>query len=373
MPKRPDRRPLARGDRPDLHRARRVRRQAVPRRPASKRFIGRRRTAAPPTSTGPLHNEIPAPNRDDRQQHPVAGRLQPGALRGHVLQPDGGVLRDPVLGPLHHRRRRDRVGQGALQRGALRSQLLRQHRLRHQQGAGARRAGHVGRQQAAPDRRSSHDAAADPRLPDDLRRRGPLRHRRRRRLQRARRRHRPLPDRARRRRRGRWRPEPGHRRHLEPPVRAPTCSRRPARRRRQRRHQRRHSSSSALVPEQPDRHVGLRLHRAARERRSGRLRPRVRPRPRPAGPLRHLRQHRRRREQHGVLDPDVLRRQHRRRRPRRHRRRPDRHGRLGAADARLARRRRATRARSTRGAVRRDARRGPRPEHPGHQEAVRRW
>ena len=39
------------------------------------------------------------------------------------------------------------------------------------------------------------------------------------------------------------------------------------------------------------------------------------------GPLRHLRQHRRRREQHRVLDPDVLRRQHRRRQPRRHRRR----------------------------------------------------
>ena len=95
--------------------------------------------------------------------------------------------------------------------------------------------------------------------------------------------------------------------------------------------------SQQLGPEQPDRHVGLRLHRPARERRPGRLRPRVRPRPRPAGPLRHLGQHRRCREQHGVLDPDVLRRQHRRRRPRRHRRQPDRHGRLGAADPRVAR------------------------------------
>ena len=52
------------------------------------------------------------------------------------------------------------------------------------------------------------------------------------------------------------------------------------------------------VPEQPDRRVGQRLHDPARERRPERLRARVRPRPRPAGPLRHLRQHRRRREHH---------------------------------------------------------------------------
>ena len=50
----------------------------------------------------------------------------------------------------------------------------------------------------------------------------------------------------------------------------------------------------------------------------------------------------------GVLDPDVLGRQHRRRQPRRHRRRTDRPRRLGAVPARLAQRRRAARARSTR-------------------------
>ncbi len=93
-------------------------------------------------------------------------------------------------------------------------------------------------------------------------------------------------------------------------------------------------------PEQPDGHLGRRLHDPARERRPRRLRARVRPRPRPAGPLRHLRQHRWRGEQHRLLDADVLRRQHRRRRPQRHRRRADRHGHVGEAPARLARLRR---------------------------------
>ena len=132
-----------------------------------------------------------------------------------------------------------------------------------------------------------------------------------------------------------------HRSGRQPP------GRRPPGRRRGHRLATAASSAATLVPEQPDRHVGLRLHDAAGERRPRRLRARVRPRPRTARPLRHLRQHRRRGEQHRVLDPDVLRRQHRRRRPRRHRRRADRHGRMGAAPARLARPARAARARST--------------------------
>ncbi len=45
-----------------------------------------------------------------------------------------------------------------------------------------------------------------------------------------------------------------------------------------------------------------RLHRRAGERRRRRLLARVRPRPRPAGPLRHLGQHRRRRELDRLLD-----------------------------------------------------------------------
>ena len=68
-----------------------------------------------------------------RQQHRLAGRLQPGALPGPVLLAPartgvaGEVLREAVLGPLLGRRRGLRLGQGPLQRGPLRLQLLRQH------------------------------------------------------------------------------------------------------------------------------------------------------------------------------------------------------------------------------------------------------
>ena len=52
---------------------------------------------------GPLHNEIPQPepavDNSTLWQADYAG-----PLRGHVLQPDGGVLRDAVLGPLLGRR-----------------------------------------------------------------------------------------------------------------------------------------------------------------------------------------------------------------------------------------------------------------------------
>ena len=99
----PDGRPVPRGDRPDLHRARRVRRRAVPETPP-KGSIGPPPDGSTTDVTGPLHNEIPRAEPRDRQQHAVAGGLRPRALRGHVLQPDAGVLRDPVLGPLHHRR-----------------------------------------------------------------------------------------------------------------------------------------------------------------------------------------------------------------------------------------------------------------------------
>ena len=60
------------------------------------------------------------------------------------------------------------------------------------------------------------------------------------------------------------------------------------------------------VRRHPDRQqqlLGRQVHHPARERRGGRVHPRVRPRPRPAGPLRHLR----RRERHRLLDADVLR------------------------------------------------------------------
>ena len=51
------------------------------------------RTAAPPTFDGSAAQQIPAPDRAVDNSHPVAGRLQPGPLRQHVLQPDGEVLR----------------------------------------------------------------------------------------------------------------------------------------------------------------------------------------------------------------------------------------------------------------------------------------
>ena len=54
----------------------------------------RRAAAQPDPRARPAH----------RQLHAVAARLQPGALRGHVLQPDGEVLRAPVLRPLLRRR-----------------------------------------------------------------------------------------------------------------------------------------------------------------------------------------------------------------------------------------------------------------------------
>ena len=180
--------------------------------------------------------------------------------------------------------------------------------------------------------------AADPGVPRHVRRVGSLRLRRRRELRRARRLHRPLPDRPRRRRRGRGRPALGHRRDLEPPLVRQPPGRRPARAHRRRRRLERRRSSGALVPNNPTGVWVGDYTDPAGERRARRVRARVRPRPRSAGPLRHVGQHRRRRELDRLLDADVLGRQHRRRRARRDRRRPDRPRRVGEVPARLARR-----------------------------------
>ena len=178
----------ARGHRPDLRRARRVRRRALPR-PALLRH--------PERSTSPTRSRSASTGRCTTRSPSRTGRVDNstlwqadydrGALRGHVLQPDGGVLRAPVLRSLHGRRRRHRVGEGALQPGALRPRLLRhpagrtRHDLRLDQGAGPRRPGRLG---AEPARRRPDDGA-DPGLPEDVRRPGPLRHRRRRQLRRS--------------------------------------------------------------------------------------------------------------------------------------------------------------------------------------------
>ena len=158
--------------------------------------------------------------------------------------------------------------------------------------------------------------AADPGLPPVVRRVGSLRHRRRRQLRRAGRLHRPLPDRPRRRRRGRGRPDHGTDAIWSHRWYAQLAGRRPGRlRRRATSARRRRSSGGHDDPEQPDRRLGRRLHDPAGERRPRRLRARVRPRPRPAGSLRHVGQHRRRRELDRLLDAHVLGREHRRRRP----------------------------------------------------------
>ena len=184
---------------------------------------------------------------------------------------------------------------------------------------------------------AGQDDGPDPELPPLVRRVGPVRPGRRRELRRAGRLHRPLPDRPRRRRRGRGRPGLRHGRDLEPPLLREPPGRRPGRHhRREHRHERRPRHQPAR-PEQRDGRLGGRLHDAAGERRPRRLRPRVRARPRPAGPLRHVGEHRRRRELDRLLDAHVLGREHRRRRPRRDRRQPDRPRRLGEAPARLAR------------------------------------
>ena len=58
---------------------------------------------SPQKYDGPGHDEILSrPPR--RQQHALAGRLQPGALQRHVLQQDGRLLPAPVLRSLHRER-----------------------------------------------------------------------------------------------------------------------------------------------------------------------------------------------------------------------------------------------------------------------------
>ncbi len=257
--------------------------------PPVKKYGGDARPRAQPDSrAGPCEG----------QQHGLAEGLQPEALPGPLLlarQEEGvagQVLREAVLGPLLRRGRGLRLGQGRLERGPLRLQLLRRHQLRQRLGPDPRRRQPVGEgpEGGRPHRRADQDRSRQ------VRPVGPLRPRRRRQLQRARRLHRPLPDRARRRGRVRGRRRAGDQRHLGAPlVRL------------------RHATPARPVPadnkagrhaDRRHRHLGRRLHHAAGERRPRRLRPRVRPRPGPAGRVRH---HRHRRVLGGLLVADVLR------------------------------------------------------------------
>ena len=164
-----------RGHGPDLRRPRRVRQRAATPTSATPRLDTRRsRAPTPPTA----RNRSASTARCTTRSRRPTGAIDNSTLwqadynrahyDGHVLQPDARVLRAPVLGSLHLRRRRHRVGEGALQPGALRPRLLRRHRLRHTTLAlRPRRDGRLGRRPA----RRRQDDGRDPRLPQDLRRR----------------------------------------------------------------------------------------------------------------------------------------------------------------------------------------------------------
>ncbi len=81
------------------------------------------------TFDGPDPQRHPEAGPQDRQLHAVAGGLRPRSLRGHVLQPDEVLLRAQSSGRVHLRRRRHRVGEGAVQPGPLRPRRLRHHRV----------------------------------------------------------------------------------------------------------------------------------------------------------------------------------------------------------------------------------------------------
>ena len=77
------RRTGARGHRPRVRHARGVRRPAVPQRDLPGAAAGRQHHRR----HGPAPQPDPASPTGRRQHDPLAGRLQPGPLRGHVLQP----------------------------------------------------------------------------------------------------------------------------------------------------------------------------------------------------------------------------------------------------------------------------------------------
>ena len=105
----------------------------------------------PATFNGPLHNAIPAPDRS-KDNSTV---WQPNYDRAHYQDIYFGrrrvaqdVLRAPVVGPLQRRRPGHRLGQGPVQRGALRPQRrlpVREQRLQQHVGPDPGRDQHLGR------------------------------------------------------------------------------------------------------------------------------------------------------------------------------------------------------------------------------------
>ena len=159
---------------------------------ADQPHLRRRRRAGPQPD--------PAARSHLRQHDDLGSGLLPPLLREPAVlgsarrRVDAQLLHRDLVEPLRGRRRGHRLGAGALQRGQLRRELLRQHRLRPYLAVRARL---VERLVRRPDR-GGQDAAADRRLPGPVRRVGSLRLRRRRQLRRAGRLHRSLPVGARR-------------------------------------------------------------------------------------------------------------------------------------------------------------------------------
>ena len=87
-------------------------------------------------AAGPLHNQIPEPDRAVDNTTIWSPDFNQPLLREPALQRrsrrglDAELLHRAVLQPIHGQRRRHRLGGGAVQRGELRRELLRQHRLR---------------------------------------------------------------------------------------------------------------------------------------------------------------------------------------------------------------------------------------------------
>ena len=241
------------------------------------------------STPGPLHNEIPEPDRAVNNSTHWMSDFDAGVVRGPLLRRRRvvrGLLHEAVVGRVHGRGRGERLGEGARQRVDV----------RRQRGRGLRRlvAVHRGLGQRlvpVPDRgrQVGRRDQGGARL---VRRLGPLRRRRRRRLRRARRLPRPLPGRARRRGRGRRRRRAGRGRDLVAPL---------VRQLHRLRHDRPRGCQVRRRADRRHRHLDRRLHRGGRERRPRRVRARVRARPRPARLLRHGR----RREQHRLLDAHV--------------------------------------------------------------------
>ena len=121
----PVRRARAREDRQDLRRARRVRRQAPPGVPGPGH---RQEHRGPRDVQRTAAQQDPGAGPGQGQLDRLAGGLRPRPLRAAVLRRGRGrgvaqdVLRAPVLGPLQRRRPRHRLGEGPVQRGALRPQ-----------------------------------------------------------------------------------------------------------------------------------------------------------------------------------------------------------------------------------------------------------